>query len=116
MCTTQFHPYPLLSNRNLGQQCCYDSNGKFISTNKPAGSADYSIPTTMYLQHQSSDYYPYKVCCIDSNDPDFCEKYYEMRPKDNGSNCGTAQPDRGTQVNYSGCLACINQLLIFYLC
>lgn len=53
------------------------------------------FPTKFYLQHQSSDYYPYKACCIDSDDPSFCQKYYDMRPKDNGTECGSAETDRG---------------------
>jgi len=84
----------LFSYSRVGQQCCYDRDGNYITTNGPAGSADYRFPATLYLQHQSSDYFPYKVCCVDSNDPDFCEKYYEMRPKDNGSPCDNA--GRGT--------------------
>ncbi|XP_065893780.1 uncharacterized protein [Dysidea avara] len=74
---------------NLGQQCCYDGEGKYITANIPAGSADFYFPLDYYLQHQSSDYFPYKTCCIDTNDPQFCEKYYSKRPKDivNGTDC-----------------------------
>ena len=90
----------LLSNRNLGQQCCYDSDGEYITTNKPAGSADYSIPTTFYLQHQSADYFPYRVCCVDSNYADFCGKYYEMRPKQKGNDCANAEPDKGRFISF----------------
>ena len=70
----------------LGQQCCYDSNEQYTTDNKPAGSADYRFPLDNYLLHQSSDYFPYKACCIDSNDTTFCDLYYQVRPKGD-SNC-----------------------------
>jgi len=81
----------------IGQQCCYDDEGRYITTSLPAGSADYYFPLEYYLQHQSSDYFPYKTCCVDAYDPDFCEKYYSKRPKDNvnGTGCSPVVPDRG---------------------
>ncbi|XP_065894428.1 protein mesh-like isoform X2 [Dysidea avara] len=80
---------------NFGQQCCYDTEGKYITTNGPAGSADYYFPGTHYLQHQSSDYFPYKVCCVDSN-PTYCAQYYERRPiaKDNGTVCTSTESNK----------------------
>ena len=83
------------TNRNLGQQCCYNDDGDYITMNKPAGSADFMFPTKFYFPHQSADYYPYKVCCIDSDDPASCQNYYDKRPKDNGTNCGSAESGRG---------------------
>ena len=89
----------------MGQQCCYDASGNYTTENKPAGSSDYYFQTELYLQHQWSDYFPYKVCCVDSNnDEDFCAKYYEMRPKDNGTNCESAQQDRGINIYIYICI------------
>ena len=93
----------LVCNRDLGQQCCYNADGNYITTNVPAGSADYYFQTDYYLQHQSSDYFPYKVCCVDNDDDGICTKYYEMRPKDNGTSCGSAQQDRGMRAYYNYC-------------
>ena len=96
--TVFFYNMVLNLFRNLGQQCCYDGEGKYITANIPAGSADFYFPLDYYLQHQSSDYFPYKTCCIDTNDPQFCEKYYSKRPKDivNGTDC---IPAIGTYVH-----------------
>ena len=89
-----------LFDRQLGQQCCYDKGGRYITTNKAAGSADYYFPPDYYLEHQSSDFFPYKACCGDENDKDFCDKYYSLRPKDkdNGTNCICAKPNRGENI------------------
>ena len=67
-----------------GEQCCYNANGQYITNGTAAGSADYYYPVDYYLQHQSSDYFPYKACCIYSNDTDFCKLYYQIRPASNG--------------------------------
>jgi len=75
-------------HREVGQQCCYDINGRYTTNNLPAGSADYKYPFDRYLLHQSSDYFPYKACCIDANDTNFCNLYYQLRPKGNS----TCQP------------------------
>ena len=66
-----------------GEQCCYDTQGRYISDSIAAGSADYYYPLDNYLLHQSSDYFPYRACCIDSNDANFCDLYYQIRPKSN---------------------------------
>ena len=71
--------------RETGQQCCYNTKGEYTVSNVPAGSADYKYPFDHYLLHQSSDYFPYKACCIDSNDTDFCDLYYQLRPTGNSS-------------------------------
>ena len=68
-----------------GQQCCYDAAGEYATANNAAGSADYYFPFDHYLLHQSSDYFPYKACCVDSNDTEFCNLYYEIRPKANAT-------------------------------
>lgn len=69
----------------MGQQCCYDARGRYTTDNIAAGSADFYYPFDHYLLHQSSDYFPYKACCVDSNDTDFCSLYYQLRPKGNSS-------------------------------
>ena len=74
-----------LAYSNFGQQCCYDHNGAYTTQEIPAGSADFEYPMDSYLLHQSSDYFPYRACCIDSKDDDFCKMYYEKRPKDSGN-------------------------------
>ena len=74
--------------RKIGQQCCYNARGEYTISNIPAGSADYKYPSDHYLLHQSSDYFPYKACCIDSEDTSFCDFYYQLRPKGNS----TCQP------------------------
>ena len=65
----------------MGQQCCYDAAGEYTTDNIAAGSADFYFPLDHYLLHQSSDYFPYKACCIDSDDTHFCDLYYARRPK-----------------------------------
>ena len=77
-----------MNHRETGQQCCYDKTGEYTTDNIPAGSADYRYPIDHYLLHQASDYFPYKACCIDSNDTTFCDRYYKLRPKGNS----TCQP------------------------
>ena len=85
--------------RDIGQQCCYDAKGRYTTDNPSAGSADYRYPYHHYLLHQSSDYFPYKACCIDSNDTAFCSMYYELRPKGNGI-CQTNKPKIGKLCTY----------------
>ena len=75
---------------HIGQQCCYNSNGTYIRSPKPAGSADYYHVKYSYLKHQQSDYFPYVACCVDAKNfesgaVEFCKKYYEMRPSDDYS-------------------------------
>ena len=79
----------------MGQQCCYDARGRYTTDNIPAGSADYNYPLNHYLLHQSSDYFPYKACCIDSNDINYCALYYQIRPKGN-STCKPIMTITGT--------------------
>ena len=93
---------------NFGQQCCYDYNGYYITTNGPAGSADYYYPATHYLEHQSSDYFPYKVCCVDSDDPTLCAKYYKRRPKDNGLICTSLESNKGISM-------CTMTIMLFWM-
>ena len=69
--------------------------GRYTTDNIPAGSADEKYPFDHYLLHQSSDYFPYKACCIDSNDKDFCDFYYQKRPKSN-STCQRTSTRTGT--------------------
>ena len=78
--------YTLMYYRENGQQCCYDKTGEYTTDSMPAGSADYRYPFDHYLLHQASDYFPYKACCIDSNDTTLCDRYYKKRPKGD-SNC-----------------------------
>ena len=94
--------------RDIGQQCCYDAKGWYTTNNPSAGSADYRYPYDHYLLHQSSDYFPYKACCIDSNDAAFCNLYYELRPKGNGT-CHTNKPKIGKLCTY---LQCYKYLMI----
>ena len=68
----------------MGQQCCYNAKGEYTVDDITAGSTDYKYPPDQYLLHQSSDYFPYKACCVDS-DVSFCKYYYEMRPKGNST-------------------------------
>ena len=85
--------------RNIGQQCCYDSNGDYTTNGKSAGSADRYYPMDNYLNHQISDYFPYKACCVDSNDIKHCSNYYESRPWHNGSRCQNNN-NKGKYVSY----------------
>ena len=87
--------------RTIGQQCCYNASGAYTNNGKSAGSADHSYPMEDYLQHQASDYFPYRACCVDSNDTAFCDQYYELRPRQNDmSNCGINRTRRGTYIDY----------------
>ena len=74
--------------RTIGQQCCYDADGNYTTNGRSAGSADHSYPMEDYLQHQASDYFPYRACCVDSDDITFCREYYRIRPRESDmSNC-----------------------------
>ena len=74
--------------RNIGQQCCYDLNGDYTTNGKSAGSADRYYPMGDYFNHQISDYFPYRACCVDSSDKELCKKYYDLRPSwQSGSQC-----------------------------
>ena len=81
---SSFACYYLLYSHS-GEQCCYNAKGEYTSDNIAAGSADYYYPLHHYLLHQSSDYFPYRACCIDSNDTDLCDLYYQLRPKTNST-------------------------------
>ena len=92
----------------MGQQCCYNTEGKFTRIKRqvgppaaPAGSADYYYPRHFYLNHQFEDYFPYRACCIESTS--LCEKYYNKRPTDNNgttTECTSAAVDRGMFINF----------------
>lgn len=88
---------------HLGQQCCYDSNGKYIKTPTPAGSADYYHVKYSYLKHQQSDYFPYIACCFDakyfeSGDVQYCNEYYKKRPSDNSMTCANTKTKSGKSI------------------
>ena len=95
----------MLMHSSFGQLCCYDDEGSHITTNGPAGSAYFYSPTKHYLQHLSSDYFPYKACCINANHHSSCTKYYSKRPKDsvNGTSCTLPVPNRGVLCIYLRC-------------
>ena len=86
--------------RTIGQQCCYDSNGEYTTNGKSAGSADYYYPMEDYLKHQVSDYFPYRACCVDSDDTTFCDDYYEIRPQHSSSRCQNNDNKKGTLHMY----------------
>ena len=86
--------------RTIGQQCCYDSNGDYTTNGKSAGSADYYYPMQNYLKHQVSDYFPYRACCIDSNDTTFCDTYYDIRPQQNTTQCQNSNKKKGMYCMY----------------
>ena len=69
----------------MGEQCCYDANGRYTRDIISAGSADFYYPFDHYLLHQSSDYFPYKACCVDSKNTSLCDMYYQLRPTSNSS-------------------------------
>ena len=86
-----------MNRRIIGQQCCYDSNGDYTKNGKSAGSADYSYPLEDYLNHQATDYFPYRACCVESDDSKFCSDYYELRPweSDIANQCNSNSTRRG---------------------
>ena len=89
---------------HLGQQCCYDTNGKYMRTPRPAGSADYYHVKYSYLKHQQSDYFPYIACCFDaknleSGDVEYCKEYYKKRPSDNSTSCVNTKTKSGRYIS-----------------
>ena len=102
-----------------GQQCCYDFSGDYTTDNNAAGSADYYYPLDHYLLHQSSDYFPYRACCVDSEDIGYCDLYYQVRPTSN-STCHSLIHTKGMHVRkyIHDCFyhVCIHNYMLMFAC
>lgn len=73
-----------------GQQCCYNNFGNLMM-GKNAGSLDRVHPNAgiPVISHFFHDIVPYQDCCRLTNN---CEKYFEKRPSDDGSQYQAPRP------------------------
>ena len=78
-------------SKKLGLRCCYDSDGNY-SPQQARSYYNHPYDDDLYLQYLSSDYFPQKVCCSDSDEKS-CKNYQEQRPGDIGLHCS---------MNFSG--------------
>ncbi|XP_020611647.1 protein mesh-like isoform X3 [Orbicella faveolata] len=81
------------SAMGAGQQCCYNNFGNLMM-GKHAGSLDRVHPNAgvPVISHFFHDIVPYQDCCRMTNN---CEKYFEKRPSDDGSQYQAPRPATG---------------------
>ena len=81
----------LFSATGAGQQCCYNNFGNLMMGKPNAGSLDRFHPNAglPVISHFFHDLVPYQDCCRLS---DSCDKYYEKRPSDDGSEYQAPRP------------------------
>jgi hypothetical protein len=90
-----------------GAQCCYDSNGEWISDwRKGAGTVDFYYPSTWKnfstYQHFFSDVLSYFSCCIGATTIfNSCEQYMRYRPAGKCDNVLLARACRNIDPNLS---------------
>ena len=86
--------------RRHSQQCCYDDVGELVFR-KGGGSADYFSVNTekftyfdSFLTHFEDDLEPFLYCCKgnQTNEPSFCDNYFNYRPSDNCSSFSPPVP------------------------
>ena len=79
-----------ISSTGAGQQCCYNNFGNLMM-GKHAGSLDRVHPNAgiPVISHFFHDIVPYQDCCRLTNN---CEKYFEKRPSDDGSQYQAPRP------------------------
>ncbi|XP_073243989.1 sushi domain-containing protein 2-like [Porites lutea] len=82
------------SSKGAGQQCCYNNFGNLMMGKPNAGSLDRFHPNAglPVLSHFFHDLVPYQDCCRLS---DSCDKYFEKRPSDDGSQYQAPRPATG---------------------
>ena len=80
-----------LSATGAGQQCCYNSFGNLMMGKPDAGSLDRVHPNAglPVISHFFHDQVPYQDCCQLTNN---CDKYFEKRPSDDGSQYQAPRP------------------------
>lgn len=96
-----FHPGGFKSFRSRspndqghGQQCVYDNQGNNMVGPFGGGTADWVSPESSYLGHFFKDVLPWLGCCK-PGDLAECQKYYNKRPSDSGSNYVAPAMGRG---------------------
>eukprot|EP00523_Entomoneis_sp_CCMP467_P023211 CAMPEP_0168830468 /NCGR_PEP_ID=MMETSP0727-20121128/1546_1 /TAXON_ID=265536 /ORGANISM="Amphiprora sp., Strain CCMP467" /LENGTH=1752 /DNA_ID=CAMNT_0008883699 /DNA_START=232 /DNA_END=5491 /DNA_ORIENTATION=- len=62
---------------NAGQQCCYNTNRELIRGGRAAGTPDIARGGYEWTvgSHWTRDVIPYKNCCLECEDPEFCSYY-----------------------------------------
>jgi len=73
------------------QECCYDSNGHLI-TGPPGGGSIKKAPEDVSVQHFTENTRPFLLCCAGVRSS--CNRYYKMRPSDNGSRFEPRSPGK----------------------
>ena len=84
------------------QECCYDKNG-YLSSGLYGGHQLRNVPNSFFKLITWLDYFndniaPYIGCCITSNNPVDCNKYYMNRPS---SNCNGFSPATISKKDYN---------------
>ena len=85
-----------ISGRKAGQQCCYDFNGNLLIGPPGGGTINTIAPidTKSTSEHLEEDVLPFLYCC--KAEQPYCDKYYQVRPSDNGSRYNPPNP--GMQI------------------
>lgn len=81
-----------IADTEAGEQCCYDPDGKLITTGLGAGSADRYAPEGVggVLRHRSEDVLPWiwaQELDGEGNFGKYAMMYYEVRKANNKNNC-----------------------------
>ncbi|XP_038070487.1 sushi domain-containing protein 2-like [Patiria miniata] len=73
------------SSSGSGQQCCYSSTGRIITSSPGGGTADRYSPNYSFWRHRRYDVLPWNACCSGQLDSSDCATYFRYRPIDNCS-------------------------------
>lgn len=74
------------------QQCCYNKLGTLLIGFPAGGTLDLANSDDSTFKHWKQDVLPYYSCCIQEKK---CDKYYEMRPSDDGERWLPPRPTGG---------------------
>ena len=80
--------YTKFPRQGRGRKCCYYTTLEKLAAliiGFPGGGSlhrYHSLSTSLKEQHQASDLYGFRHCCLEAKNPFLCNRYYELRPSE----------------------------------